>query len=215
MQPEEHNNSWNPSPDLRQEVVQGLLYTHSRANANTTKTLEATSFLYALIELISEKGLITIEELDERKRTVGERLAKQFRETGMGAVFQDPEYEKYSFDGGVEIDCENRIPLCKAACCRLPFALSRQDVREGVVRWNLGQPYMIDQGEDGYCNHLDRGKLGCTIYQNRPVPCRAFDCRKDQRIWLDFDKKIPNPDINRPDWPRCLTQEKAEEIRDD
>jgi hypothetical protein len=116
MQPEEHNNSWNPSPDLRQEVVQGLLYTHSRANANTTKTLEAASFLYALIELMSEKGLITIEELDERKRTVGERLAKQFRETGMGAVFQDPEYEKYSFDGGVEIDCENRIPFCRAAC---------------------------------------------------------------------------------------------------
>jgi Fe-S-cluster containining protein len=84
-------------------------------------------------------------------------------------------------------------------------------VREGIVRWNLGQPYIIDQGESGYCNHLDRGKLSCSIYQNRPVPCRAFDCRKDRRIWLDFDKKIPNPAINRPDWPRCLTPEKAEE----
>jgi hypothetical protein len=91
--PENHHNGPNPSSELRQEVVQGLLYAHSRANANTTKTLEAASFLYALIELMSEKGLITIEELDERKRTVGERLAKQFRETGMGAVFQDPEYE--------------------------------------------------------------------------------------------------------------------------
>jgi hypothetical protein len=58
--------------DLREEVVQGLLYAHSRANANTTKTLKAASFLYALIELMSEKGLITVDELDERKRTVGE-----------------------------------------------------------------------------------------------------------------------------------------------
>jgi Fe-S-cluster containining protein len=214
MQPDSQNKEPYWAKDLRQEIVQGLFYAHSRANANITKTLEAASFLYALIELLGEKGLITIEELDERKRTVGERLAKQFRETGMGAAFQDPEYDKYSFEGGVKIDCENRIPLCKAACCRLPFALSKQDVREGIVRWDLGQPYMIDQGEDGYCNHLERGKLGCGIYQNRPVPCRAFDCRKDERIWLDFDRKIPNPDINRPDWPRCLTQKKSEEGRE-
>jgi hypothetical protein len=33
------------SHDLRQEVAEGLLYTHSRLNANTSKTLEASSFL--------------------------------------------------------------------------------------------------------------------------------------------------------------------------
>jgi Fe-S-cluster containining protein len=197
--------------DLRQQVAQGFLYAHSRANANTTKTLEAASFLYALIELMSEKGLITVEELDERKRVVGERLAKQFHETGMGAMFQDPEYEKYSFDGGVEIDCESRIPLCKATCCRLPFALSRQDVREGIVRWDLGKPYLIDQSPDGYCTHLDRCGRGCTIYENRPVPCRAFDCRNDRRIWLDFAKRVPNPAINQPDWPYCLPEKDIED----
>jgi hypothetical protein len=129
----------------------------------------------------------------------------------MGAMFQDPEYEKYSFEGGVAIDCENRVQFCKAACCRLPFALSRQDVREGVVRWELGQPYIIEQSQDGYCSHLDRGGRGCTIYENRPVPCRAFDCRNDRRIWLDFEAKIPNPAINRTDWPRCLQGEGKEE----
>ena len=30
--------------------------------------MESTSFLYALIELFNEKGLISIEKLDERKR---------------------------------------------------------------------------------------------------------------------------------------------------
>jgi hypothetical protein len=39
--------------------------------------------------------------------------------------------------GGVEIDCPRRIPLYKAACCRLRFALSRQDVEEGIVQWGF------------------------------------------------------------------------------
>lgn len=201
--------STSESNELRQQIAKGLLYSHSRANANTTKTLEASSFLYALVELMSEKGLIDVEELDQRKRAVGERLARQFSEAGMGAIFQEPEYDKYSFDGGVEIDCPSLLSICKASCCRLPFALSRQDVREGVVKWELGQPYVIEQGEDGYCNHIDRSSGGCGVYDSRPVPCRAYDCRRDQRIWLDFDQKIPNPEINRPDWPHGLTPEDA------
>jgi hypothetical protein len=191
--------------DLRQQVAEGLLYAHSRLNANTGKTLEAASFLYALIELLSERGFISIEELDERKRVVGQRLAKQFSDKGMGVMLQDSEYDKYTFQGGVKIDCENRIHLCKAACCRLPFALSKQDVREGIVRWNLGQPYLIDQGKDGSCVHLERGSCQCSIYTHRPVPCRGYDCRNDGRIWLDFEKKLPNPAIDRPDWPQCMT----------
>jgi Fe-S-cluster containining protein len=193
--------------DLRRKVAEGLLYAHSRLSANTGKTLEATSFLYALIELLDEKGVISIDELDERKRAVGERLVEQLRGKGTGVVFQDPEYDKYAFEKGVEIDCASRIPLCRATCCRLPFALSKQDVREGIVQWDFGQPYMIDQGVDGYCNHLDRSAHACTVWKNRPVPCRGFDCRKDTRIWLDFEKRIPNPAIDRPDWARSLVED--------
>ena len=207
MSTEDVHDTSDLGGDPLQAVAEGLLYTHSRLNANTSKTLEASSFLYAVIELLSEKGLITVEELDARKRVVGQRLAKQFSDQGMGAMLQDPEYDKYAFNAGVKIDCENRLHLCKAACCRLPFALSKQDVREGIVRWNLGQPYLIDQGKDGYCVHLQRGSCQCGIYAQRPVPCRGYDCRNDQRIWLDFGKKIPNPDLTRPDWPQCVSRE--------
>lgn len=190
----------------RQQVAQGLLYTHSRLNANTSKTLETTAFLHALIELLHEKGLITIEELDERKRVAGQRLVEQLRQKGDGVMLQEPEYDKYTFDQGIEIDCENRIHLCRAACCRLPFALSKQDIREGVVHWDLGQPYLIEQGDDGYCNHMARGSCRCTVYAQRPVPCRAFDCRNDERIWLDFEQMIPNPALAQPEWPHGLAQ---------
>jgi hypothetical protein len=211
VKPKDWSESTTGAPDLRQQVAEGLLCTHGRINANTRKTLEAASFLYALVELLEEKGLISIEELDERKRVVGQRLAEQFRQDGNGVMLQDPEYDKYSFEEEVEIDCVNRVHLCHAACCRLPFALSRQDIREGVVHWDLGQPYLIAHNGNGACCHLDPDSRACGVWAQRPVPCRAFDCREDQRIWLDFEHRIINPEIERDDWPGCLAEEEGRE----
>src|SRR5262249_19470770 len=98
----------------RKEMAEGLLYIHARLSENTKATLEAASFLYALIELLSEKGLISIEELDERKREVAKRLVKKNSEKGVGVLLQEPEYDKYTFEGETKIDCENRVHLCKA-----------------------------------------------------------------------------------------------------
>jgi len=184
--------------ELRQEVTRGFLYANTRANHNTGKALQVASFCYALIELLSEKGIITVEELDKRKKAVADRLVKKFKDEGMGAVYQDPECDKYNFDKEVEIDCASRVHLCKAACCRIfGFALSRQDIKEGIVRWDLGYPYMISKDGDGYCGHLDRATYRCTVREHRPIPCRAFDCRNDKRIWLDFENKVINPDIEK------------------
>jgi Fe-S-cluster containining protein len=167
---------------VRHEIAEGLLYTHSRLNANTNK----------------------------RKRVVGQRLVEQFRQNGNGVMLQDPEYDKYTFEQEVEIDCANRVHLCRAACCRLPFALSKQDIREGIVHWDLGQPYLIAHNGSGACCHLNTGTQVCTVWAQRPVPCRAFDCRKDNRIWLDFEGMIINPAIYQDDWPRCLVQEEGQ-----
>jgi hypothetical protein len=189
-----------PSPtleSLREEVAGGFLYAHSRANANSNKVLEVASFSYALIELLSERGLITIEELDERKEQVHKRLAEKFAEKGMGVALTMEEKETDGGSPNVEIDCENRLHLCQAACCRLRFALTVRDVEKGNVKWNLGQPYMIRQGADGYCHHLDRESQRCGVYEDRPFVCRAYDCRKDQRIWQDFEKRIVSPELER------------------
>ena len=180
---------------LRHEITGGLLYTHSQTNAHTGRLLEATSFLYALIELLTEKGIISIEELDARKDVVARRVGKRFVEKGLGVNVQEPEQDKYAVPGAVGIDCENRVHLCQAACCRLWFPLSRQDVDEGVVQWDLRYPYIINQDDQGYCKHLERGACHCTVYAQRPLPCRVFDCRNDKRIWLDFEHKVINPNL--------------------
>lgn len=204
------SKSGRDAEHLRQEVAEGLFYTHFRLSQATNKTLEGSAFLYGLIELLSEKGLISVEELDERKKIVAERLIAQLKEKGLGVMLQDEVEDKYAFEGEAHIDCENRVEFCHAACCRLRFALSKQDVHEGVIKWDLGRPYLIAQGKDGYCTHLERGTCQCTVREHRPVPCRGYDCRNDKRIWADFENKIVNPNLHRADWPQCEAAAKSE-----
>jgi Fe-S-cluster containining protein len=179
------------------ELAEGLLYTHTRINSNTRKTLESTSFLYALIELLSEKGLISIEELDKRKNQVAQRLVKKFVESGMGLMYQDPEEDKYTFEHEAHVDCESRLHTCKAMCCKFPFALSKQDVEEGIIRWEFGRPYLIAHDTDGYCVHMDRKKYHCTVRDHRPVPCRGFTCENNEKwhVWNDYEAKEINQEM--------------------
>ena len=183
--------------EMYYQLCSGLSYTHTRSNFNTTKTLESSSFLYALVELLNERGFLSIEELDERKKQVAERLVRKFKESGVGLMCQDPEYDKYTFKHEARVDCHSRLPICKAICCKFPFALSRQDVEEGIIRWDFGRPYLIAHDADGYCVHLDRKMYQCTVHENRPVPCRGFDCKDSEKwkVWVDYEKEIINQEL--------------------
>ncbi len=204
LQASQENERMDNGVADRGEVAEGLRYAHFRADANTGKLLEVASFVYAAIDLLGKKGLLDIAELNEHKKQAATNLLEKFSERGMGVVYQKPEYDKYQFEGETRIDCENRIPLCHAACCKLRFALSKQDVEEGVVHWDFAAPYLIARQPDGYCQHLDVEKKCCSVHAHRPVTCRAFDCRQDKRIWVDFENKVVNPQIDDPSWPGCL-----------
>jgi hypothetical protein len=91
------------------------------------------------------------------------------------------------------VDCEGRIVVCRAICCRLTVDLSPQDLARGGTRSNPARLNRLARGLDGYCLHLDRTTRRCQIYQFRPAACRAYDCRHDRRIWTDFDFGILNP----------------------
>lgn len=201
------NNGRTRSDGLTSDVIRGLIYAHNRANANTAEVHQASATVQAVVDLLVEGGLLEREALEARRQAAAEQLRGQYVERGMAVAMQEFAVSKYAFQDGAEIDCENRVHLCQAACCRLPLALSREDVQEGVVRWDLGQPYIIARDEDGYCTHLNRQTSRCTIYNRRPIPCRGYDCREDRRIWLDFEDKVVNPRIDEPDWPACLEVE--------
>ena len=176
------------------DILDGFLYSYRQLDTNATKLYEASANLYSLIELLVTKGIIGIEELDQRKKAVEKRLNDSFKEAGIGVRVQNAGINKYKLKDGAEIDCENRKHICRAACCTFAYALSLQDIREGI-RWSLGKPFMNAKEPDGYCVHLNRDTLTCNIYEQRPAVCRQYSCRNDHRVWLDFDKMIINPDV--------------------
>lgn len=191
-------------------LLRGLIYTHHRANANTAELHHACATIHALVDLLVERGLLDEAELASRRQQIAEQLRKVYVGKGMAVALQEFGVSKYTFESSAKVDCENRVQLCHAACCKLPLALSREDVQEGVVQWELDQPYMIAHAADGHCVHMDRENCGCTIYQQRPIPCRGYDCRNDKRIWLDFENKVINPRIHEPEWPACLEAESSD-----
>lgn len=194
----------------RGEIEDATAYLHTRVNATTARALESASFVYALIELLVERGLLTIEEIDARKKQVAPRLLRRFESHDPGVAVQHSAHDKYHAPQEATIDCASRVSLCKAACCKMVFPLSRQDITERVVHWQLDRPYVIAKGEDGYCQHLERNGLSCTVHAARPLPCRVYDCRNDRRVWLDFERRVVNPKIADPHWPHNLSPEERD-----
>ncbi len=176
-----------------EEILEGFLYSYRQMDTNAVKVYEASASLYSLIELLVAKGIIGIEELDQRKKAVEKRLQESYKKSGIGVRVQSSDVDKYSLKDEAKIDCEKRLPICRAACCALTYALSIQDINEGI-RWSLGKPFMNARKSDGYCMHLQRDTFRCSLYEHRPSVCRQYSCRNDRRIWLDFDKMIINPE---------------------
>lgn len=193
----------------RGELVQGLLYAHTRSNLNTVEVHQTRAAVDALAELLIERGLVTRADYDTRRAQSEARMRESYVEKGMAVAIQERDVSKYDVEGSGAIDCVSRVSLCKAACCRLHFALSKEDVEEGIVRWNLGHPYFVARAPDGCCTHLDPGTRCCRVYEHRPIACREYDCREDERVWLDFANRVPNPRVSEADWPGCLQQDRA------
>jgi Fe-S-cluster containining protein len=53
------------------------------------------------------------------------------------------------------------------------------------------KPYALPR-VDGRCVCMDDAGA-CTVYERRPGACRAYDCRHDARVWIDFEARIPAP----------------------
>jgi Fe-S-cluster containining protein len=175
--------------------LDGLRYCHRQINTGSIRLFEALSYCYSLAEALVAKGVLGIEELEQRKDAAGKRIAEQFQQQRIG-VQMAPERDKYNLgEQENHIDCQAHYAACRAICCKLNFALSAQDVEEGVVQWKLDQPYMIRQGENGYCIHLDQETFQCTVHDHRPAICRLYSCRDDPKVWLDYDQGVINPKL--------------------
>jgi len=178
--------------ETRNDLDDGLRFVHIMDTQTTIQMHEFISGVKAVKEELEEKGLVNATALQARRPAVLARTKERASQQAYVAVHNLG--DKYQAGPLPEIDCASLIPICKARCCRLRFPLSFQDLDEGVVRWEYGQPYIIRFAVDGYCSHSDPTTRACTIHAQRPVPCRVFDCRQDRRIWLDFEQRVPAPE---------------------
>lgn len=100
--------------------------------------------------------------------------------------------DKYAIPSS-DVDCAERFPICRARCCKFDVTLSAQDVDEGKLQFEIDQPYVLRKHPTtGKCLHAgDNGE--CGAYAIRPGQCRSYDCRRDSRIWIDFEARIAQP----------------------
>lgn len=171
--------------ELEYQIERGSLFTHTVLTEQIMRQNENDSFLYGLIDYLSQKGLININELKTFVESVKKEIVekKEFATLGIAIrVETQEEMLKYS-----PVNCEERIHICKAVCCKLSFPLTINEVESGVLKWNLGKPYYNRRCTNGYCYHIQIDNT-CSIYQQRPSICRKYTCRNDERIWSNFEK---------------------------
>ena len=116
---------------------------------------------------------------DEKVRIV--RVLEKMMEMGIGAVYGDEDDDAADAD----VPCGSLVKHCRAKCCSFIFALTKDEVNDGVIQYNREKPFFIARDEDGYCPHLDRDNLACKVWHNRPLRCRRYDCRGDREVWPD------------------------------
>ncbi len=174
----------------------GLIYIHEKLGNRILEHQRLSAHVYALTEALIANGTLGLREFEKRKAATEQAMAADAETSWEGARVLNDATDKYEVEG-VKVNCAERIHLCKAACCRLSFYLSKQDLRENVVRWDVTHPYHIQQREDGWCTHCDPTTKRCQVHQQRPLVCRGYDCRQDPRIWEDFERAIPNAALSQ------------------
>jgi Fe-S-cluster containining protein len=204
-------------PEDERQVTVGLGFCHNQINLLAQRLIEAGTEAGAVARSLLARGLITEEDLALHRAGERERIEEALNQDDFGIAISSEFPDKYTIapEAIPSIDCEDRYHLCHGACCALRFALSTQDLDEAVVRWELGRPYIIRHGTDGRCVHQERDTLHCAIYEKRPGVCRVYDCRKDTRIWTDFEQRVVNPKLFatmpdgslRPQFPEPLRRD--------
>jgi Fe-S-cluster containining protein len=126
--------------------------------------------------------------ISEEERAHLKKILEKFMELGVGAVYGDEDDQEET----IVYDHCGRKGICRAICCSFIFALTKEEVKKGAIKWNPKRPYFIARDKDGYCPHLDRKTLLCEIYGDRPLRCKKYDCRRDPSVWIDWEARIIN-----------------------
>jgi Fe-S-cluster containining protein len=176
--------------DLERQMERGSLFAHTVLTEQAARANKTEALLHGLADLLIRNDVISAEDLLAAVDTTGRQIADAGGRAKVDvAIRVDGDAPEVAAD---EIDCEARIPYCKAVCCRMRWALTVEEIENGPMKWDLGRPYFNRHNAEGYCEQIDPETHGCQIYDDRPSPCRQFSCKGDERIWKDFDAMVIN-----------------------
>jgi len=184
--------------ELDRQLERGSLFTQATLDRSFRRLNNAEALLSRVIDRLVANGLVTEDEL-------GVTLEDADQEDVDPPDPDDPPAPAsigwpsiaLRIDAGEEpapavVDCDARMHICRAVCCKLKFPLSPTEVEGGIVKWDIGHPYVIRHASTGYCVHNDRATARCGVYADRPGVCSRYSCAGDSRIWSDFDAMVLN-----------------------
>jgi hypothetical protein len=151
---------------------------------------EVAAMVKAVVESLAAGGVLPLREYERRRQRALDAFTNQLAERHN--IHMDSTPDKYALTDLPQIDCASIMPICQARCCTLRVCLSQQDVDEGILSWDYQRPYQIRRRDEegNYCVYSEQGSHRCMVYAHRPAVCRTYDCRKDPRIWKDFERRI-------------------------
>jgi len=174
--------------EIERQLERLGFFTQNGLTSLTNRVNELESALYGLINTLLLGETIDAAKLKEVSALVSKNMVEKGEQQRLSILMNAPENELNTDKSVPMVNCDERIHICKAVCCKLRFALEPEEIEKGIVKWDLGIPYQIRQKKNGYCSHIDNEKRCCTIYNDRPKVCSKFNCTNDKRLWKDFEK---------------------------
>src|SRR5215470_2819187 len=116
MTSEFDSNNKIPVDLLEEQVERGNLFTHSALSRQSARINEIESFLFAVIDLVTQKGIAAPDELSEAVRKVREEMLEKHELSypGISLRTDDPADNEF-----IPVNCDERLHICKAVCCKL------------------------------------------------------------------------------------------------
>ena len=176
--------------ELEEQTRRGSLFAQTLASQQIARANQTEAAVYGLIDLLIKKGALTSDEVTAAIEQTGNDMREAGRQATLEVIVRED--SRAAAVSSEEIDCAARIPYCKASCCRLRWPMTLAEVESGPVKWDLGRPFFNLHAAHGYCHQFDTESHGCNVYEQRPQPCRQYNCVDDERIWLDFENMVPN-----------------------
>jgi hypothetical protein len=190
----------DPLADVERQLERGSKFTQAALDQLGGRLAGTEGSLSELIGVLKARGVLAESDLafedghDEDHESLRESPPSESPDAPLNVAWPSIAFRVESEEPQppVAVNCAERMHICHAVCCKLNFALTPEEVEAGKIKWDLGFPYMIRHGSNGYCVHNDTATGRCMSYADRPGVCHRYSCANDARIWKDFDNMVLN-----------------------